>query len=177
MVPKTVDGLPFHPLLVHATVVVIPLAAIAVLIAGVWPRARQSLRWSPVALSAVALILLPLTYQSGENLEDEIGEGPLIERHSHLAHQLLWPVIGLLIAAIVVEAARRMATRDGGSALYRADSGLAALTVIGAVLAVVFAAGTVVQTVRVGNAGAKAVWHGRIGNDGDEHSLKLHASN
>jgi uncharacterized membrane protein len=36
----TVAGLPMHPLIVHATVAVVPTAALVVGLAGVWPTFR-----------------------------------------------------------------------------------------------------------------------------------------
>jgi uncharacterized membrane protein len=166
VIPKTINGLPLHPLIVHATVVMLPLAALSVLVAGLWPRARRHLHVTPLVLSVLALILLPLSFQSGENLKDFVGGNPLIERHEELAHQLLWPVIGLFVAALVIEIVRRRSNSQrqptqlgtGRRELAGADAGSTALAVIAAVLAVVFSVWTTVQTVRVGEAGARAVW-------------------
>jgi p-aminobenzoyl-glutamate transporter AbgT len=165
VIPNTINGLPLHPLVIHATVTVLPLAALAVLLAGVWPRARRAFHVAPLVLSVVAVLLLGVTYKTGNNLRAEIGSNPLIARHVHLAHQLLVPVLGLVVASIVIEIVRRQGTRQGtrqGSGVgqpARADNGSTVLAVIAAVLAVVFAVGTTVQTVRVGEAGAKAVWN------------------
>jgi len=160
--PKTVNGLPVHPLLVHVTVTVLPLAALLVLLAGVWPGARRRLSVAPLILAVVALILLPLTYKSGNNLRAMVGTSPAIRRHVHLAHQLLFPVLGLVLAAIVVEIVRRRSARV--TIERRRDSGSLVLSVIAAILAVVFSVGTAVQTVRVGEAGARAVWGHTAGN-------------
>lgn len=37
----TIVGLPVHPLVVHATEVVVPAAAIVVVVAALWPRFRR----------------------------------------------------------------------------------------------------------------------------------------
>ena len=50
----TVLGLPVHPLIVHATVVVVPTAALAVGLYAVWPRFRAWARWGPLALALAA---------------------------------------------------------------------------------------------------------------------------
>ena len=51
--PDTVFGLPTHAIVVHATVVFLPLAALAVLLHAFWPAARRRLggvtRWSPAS--------------------------------------------------------------------------------------------------------------------------------
>ena len=70
----TVFGLPVHPLLVHATVVIVPLAALAVLLAAVWPRFRAWAGWGPLALAVAAVVLAPLSTSSGEELEHRVGE-------------------------------------------------------------------------------------------------------
>jgi uncharacterized membrane protein len=158
VIPNSINGLPLHPLVIHLTVVLLPVAALAVLLAGVWPRARRSFNVAPLVLSVLAVLLLAVTYKTGNNLKAEIGNNPLIARHEHLAHQLFVPVLGLVIASFVIEIVRRQGNRVQQQQPVRADSGSTVLVVIAAVLAVVFAVGTTVQTVRVGEAGARAVW-------------------
>ena len=67
--PDTVFGLPAHPLIVHATAVLVPLAALLVILAGCWPRFRAWAGPLPMGLSLVGLVLTPLSTASGENLE------------------------------------------------------------------------------------------------------------
>src|SRR3954470_18326150 len=95
----TVFGLPLHPLIVHATVVVVPTAAIAVLLATFWPRFGRWASWGPLAATVLAVILLPVTTSSGEDLERTLPASDLIERHAHLADGLLPWVIVLLVGA------------------------------------------------------------------------------
>ena len=52
MLPDTVNGLPLHPLTVHATVVLVPLLALLGVL-FVIPRIREWARW-PLGLVAVA---------------------------------------------------------------------------------------------------------------------------
>lgn len=49
--------------------VVVPAAAIAVLLAAFWPRFRAWASWGPLAVSLLAVVLVPLTTSSGESLE------------------------------------------------------------------------------------------------------------
>jgi uncharacterized membrane protein len=65
----SVFGLPFHPLIVHATVVVVPAAAVVVLLATFWSRFRSWASWGPLAAAALAVVLVPVTTASGESLE------------------------------------------------------------------------------------------------------------
>ncbi len=142
----TVFGLPVHALVVHATVVVVPTAAVAVVLAALWPRFRRWAGWLPLVLSAVAVALVPLSTSSGEELEKRVGRSSLVEQHAHLADGLLPWVIGLLVVAVLLAFTTRRTRTPRGLALA------------GAVLAVVAGAGTAVQVVRIGHSGAQAAW-------------------
>src|SRR3954452_15819472 len=80
--PETVFGLPTHAIVVHATVVLLPLAALAVLLYAFWPVARRRLGIVTPVLAGVALVLVPLSNQSGESLERSVGRNPLVDRHA-----------------------------------------------------------------------------------------------
>jgi hypothetical protein len=156
---STIFGLPLHPLIVHATVVFVPLAAVAVAAAVLVPRFR---RWAgplPALLSLVALVLTPLSTASGENLEHSVPETALIEQHAEMGDQL----IPLTIALFVLAAGfwwldRRRRPGDGPGAEPR-DRMKTVTTVVGG-LAVVAALATGVQVARIGHSGAKAAWSG-----------------
>jgi hypothetical protein len=94
----TVFGVPAHPLLVHATVVLVPLAALLVLFAALWPAARGRLGLVPLAAAVLAVPLVPLTTSTGEQLRDRLAETDAIRRHAEMADGLL-PFVLLLAAA------------------------------------------------------------------------------
>lgn len=146
----TVFGLPMHPLVVHATVVLVPAAALAVLLAAVWPAFRRRAGIVPLLLSLVALVLVPLSTQSGEALERRVEHSAVLERHTELADGLLPWVAVLVVAAAVLYWHHRRGTVRGG--LPRA------LLVGGMVLGLLGAAGTTFQVVRIGHTGAEAAW-------------------
>ena len=148
----TIFGLPIHPLIVHATVVLVPLAAVSVLLSTLWPRFRAWAGWGPAALSVVALALVPLSTSSGEELEHRLGGGsPLIEKHAELGDMLLWWVLPLAVLAAAAWWLRR------SGRLTDARGGLS-LALTG--LSVVAAVGTLVMVVLIGHSGATAVWKG-----------------
>ena len=73
----TIAGLPLHPLVVHATEVVVPTAALVIALAALWPRFRRWARALPFALGLAALGLVPISTQSGEALQVRVQEGRL----------------------------------------------------------------------------------------------------
>lgn len=148
----SIFGLPAHPLIVHATVVLVPLAALLVLAHAFVPAARARLGIVTPVVALVAVVLVPLSTSSGEQLESQVGHNPLIEQHSELADGLLPWVIGLLVVAVLLWLRDRYQDRDvRGGAVLRSSA-------LVAVLAVVAVAGTTQQVVRIGHSGAKAAW-------------------
>lgn len=145
----TVLGLPVHPLIVHATVVVVPTAALAVALYAVWPRFRAWARWGPLALALAAVVLTPLSTSSGESFEHRIGGSSAIEQHAHMADLLIWWVVPLAVLAAVLWW------------WHRAESparSRRSLALVAAVLPVLVSAGTLVQVVLIGHTGAEAAW-------------------
>jgi hypothetical protein len=155
-VPETVFGLPTHAIVVHATVVLLPLAALVVLLHAFWPTARRRLGVVTPLLAGAALVLVPLSTQSGESLEHAVPHSDLIERHAELADGMLPWAIGLFVVAVGLWLLGRRRGRSSGAAEPRW------LPIVASVLAVVAVAGTVQQIVRVGHAGAQATWNGVV---------------
>src|SRR3954468_11440527 len=100
--PETVFGLPTHAIVVHATVVLLPLASLVVVLHAFWPEARRRLGIVTPLLAAVALVLVPLSTQSGETLEHSVGRSALVERHAELADGMLPWAIGLFVVAVAL---------------------------------------------------------------------------
>lgn len=83
--PETVNGLPLHPLVVHAAVVFIPLVFVLAILIVVRQAWRRSLGWWAVLLAAVTVAVTALAAESGEALARVVGE-PL--RHASLGEGL-----------------------------------------------------------------------------------------
>lgn len=148
---STIFGLPAHPLIVHAVVVLVPLAAISALVVAVWPAARA--RYAPLALgiATLALISVPLATHTGEQLERHVQPSAFVERHTEMADGLL-PFMGLLwLGLLALVVARRLGEGANWSRY---------VAVAAAVVAVVGAVASGVQVARIGDSGARAAWHG-----------------
>ncbi|TFD85566.1 hypothetical protein E3T61_17420 [Cryobacterium lactosi] len=151
----TFFGLPMHPLIVHATEVVVPTAALVVLLAAAWPRFRRWARFVPLGLALAALVLVPLSTESGEALEERVSESALIETHADLAEGLLPWVIGLVVVAAVL-LWWNWKDRSPRKPMKWVAVALIAATALAST-------GTVVQAVRIGHSGATAVWSEDMG--------------
>jgi len=149
-----IAGLPLHPLLVHAVVVLTPLTALAVALVAVWPAARRRLGWAPPVAALGVAALVPVTVLAGQSLASTVGYTPAILHHEALGLMLIPWTIALLIASVAVTVGDRMLPR-----LRRTRPRMSRILAIAIIAAAVVAAtGTVVVTVLTGDAGARAVW-------------------
>ncbi|MHA6667770.1 DUF2231 domain-containing protein [Homoserinimonas sp. A447] len=149
--------LPLHPLLVHLTVVLIPVAALAVVLAAVWPAARRRLGLLPPLLALAALVMVPITTTAGTWLAERVGRTPLVDRHEALGNSILPWVIALFVVALAIWAWHQFAKTTGRARLV--------VSVILAAAAVAVAAGSVVIIVQIGDSGARAVWTGNFSDE------------
>lgn len=155
-----VDGIPIHPLVVHAVVVLFPLATLGTLAIAVRPRWRVTYGPLVVAAAAAATVLTPVATSSGQSLATRVGNPG---EHAELGGQLLWfalPLLVLVAALVLVEwRVRRAATGPERAGRARSAGGRAGrLPTVLAALAVVAAVACSVQVYRIGESGARVVW-------------------
>lgn len=154
MIPETVFGLPFHVLINHGAVVLVPLAALGVIAVAAVPRWRERYGVVVAAMAVIAWITTLITMLSGKAFEENLEEagalgGPVheqVEKHEALGTQLQWLVLGLAIVAVAL------------IVLVRRGQTGAVITAL-AVVAVLLAGVSIVQVVRTGHAGSDAVWN------------------
>jgi hypothetical protein len=150
----TITGIPAHALLVHAIVVLAPLVALLEILCAVWPAARRRLVWLVLALAAVNLVLTPLTTSAGEWLYDQLGSvSPILETHRERGEWMIYFSIGLLVVAIALAVMHWLEARS--------DKRRTVANVVVAIVAVVVGVSSIVGVVRIGDAGAHAVWGGK----------------
>lgn len=153
-----IDGLPVHPLVVHAVVVLLPLASLGTLALVLRPSWRERFGLLVVGAAAVATVLLPVATSSGESLEERVGDPG---SHAGLGEQLIWFALPLLVLAAALVYLDRRARRDPATS----PSPLRVVTV----LALVAALAATAQVYRVGESGARAAWGDQVasGQGGD----------
>ncbi|MDO8391565.1 MAG: hypothetical protein Q7V57_13880 [Actinomycetota bacterium] len=160
---EEIGGLPAHPLLVHIPVVLIPLAAIGVLVIALRPKLMSSYGWVMAGLSFVGFLGTLLAANSGEAYEEKLeGTGQTIsgtlEDHAEMGDtaQAFGAVFFALVLVWVLFAWwRRRAGDEKVTAKVKKPK------LIGIVLAVLVVVGGVAASVSVtltGHSGAKSVW-------------------
>src|SRR6266545_1146608 len=154
--------LPLHVLVIHAAVVLLPVAALAAIAFAVVPRWRWLLRWPVLLLALAAAATAFVAKKSGEAF---VAAKPALEQlvtvHRSRGNLLFWFALAFAGVAILAFlwltgptalASGRGAKTGTNRVLELAVSG--ALIVMAVLLAY--------QTIRTGDSGAKAVWTGTL---------------
>ena len=162
-----INGIPVHPLVVHAAVVLVPLTALGLIAMAIWPRFSARYGWLVVASGVVAAGSSFAAKESGEVLEGRVGE-PGFD-HAELGD--LMPIFAavLLVAVVVLWLIDRSAPAEGPAPRR-------GLRITVAIVGVLIALGNLLWVYRVGDSGAKSVWSGTVSasvvqgdsDDGDE---------
>ena len=148
--PETVAGVPIHPLVVHAVVVLIPLSALGLVAIAVVRQWRHRFGGLVACVALLAAALVPVATQSGEALEKILGSNDDIDRHQQLGQTLLFTAFPLAALAVVLWWFGRREERGANN-----PRGLVTLV---AVLSVLLGLAVVVQVVLIGHSGATAAW-------------------
>lgn len=170
----TVNGLPAHVLLVHAIVVLLPLAAVLLIITAIWPRMRARLAGPNALLSVLVVALVPVTTSAGEWLEGRVTDTALLHDHTDLGDGAIFAALPIAVLAAIVWWRNREATTATGSGetgirtattkgrrTYLAPMSSTVTRVIAAV-AIVAGLYAVYDIYRIGDSGAKASWNGNF---------------
>ena len=145
----TIAGLPLHPLVVHAVVVLLPLMALVTIAVAARPAWRPAAVWVVVA-DVLVLGCAFVAKESGEKFQGRLsnlrGGAAVAKQHADQGALLPWFALALLVAAVVVLLARRRPVLAVPAVALAVLAGLAAIT----------------WTVVVGHSGAVDVWSGVV---------------
>jgi hypothetical protein len=151
------SGLPLHPLLVHAVVILLPLTVIAVLLSQFWPAARRRIGVVSPLAALLVLVLVPITVAAGQALSHAVGPAAGVKTHEGYAEMLLPWAIGLFVVAV----GQWIWYRWGAPRLRESRRGTArAMGWVLGVLSVAIGVGSVTLLVLIGESGSRAVWAG-----------------
>jgi cytochrome b involved in lipid metabolism len=160
-----IAGLPMHPLVVHFAVVLLPLAALALIVLVAVPKWADTYGWLTLAGLAVGAAASFVAKESGEALAARVGDPG---SHASWGDLLPWLAVALLILAGVWFLLHRRARQN-------ASGRSAAATAVG-LLAAVMALVVTGVTVVVGHTGAQAAWAGTISDTKQEPAASAPAT-
>jgi uncharacterized membrane protein len=149
------NGVPLHPLIVHAVVVFGPLAAITALVFAFVPKWRWLLRWPLVVLAGVTAAASFLAVIAGEDLLSSRPElAPIVADHEEAGELLRNVSLGFVLVAgfgaWALGGASALASGKGARETRLRIPAMAVLVVGSVVLGYAL--------FMAGDTGAKAVW-------------------
>jgi uncharacterized membrane protein len=158
---EEIKGLPMHPLVVHAAVVLIPLLVLGAVVYAVQPQLRARLGWAVIALAVAAPLAALFAKLSGDALrqrfidKDVLGPDsqPLLNRvndHRSLGNITLWFTIALAVTTLLLV----YITSRRAPVIPRWG------TLVVAVIVVALAVVSGLYVFWTGDSGARAVWEG-----------------
>jgi hypothetical protein len=158
-----VFGLPAHPLIVHAPVVLLPLALLGVILCLVRPQWRASLIVPTAVIGIIGAGGAILASQSGEWLQARVAETAQVHDHQQLG-EMARNLSILFAGSLFVWALREMVEtrgwfKDGFVAKLVAPRWIGIAATIGVVL---FGTLTTAWVIQAGHSGAKAAWKGKL---------------
>jgi glucan phosphoethanolaminetransferase (alkaline phosphatase superfamily) len=162
---EEIGGLPLHPLLIHATVVFVPLLAIGSVVYAVVPGLRRLLWWAVGLLALAGAGSAVLARFSGVAFRQRLLRKhlltpeftPKVDAHQHYGTITMWVTIALAVVSLVLIWAtpRR---RASGAAGGGGRGGGAAIQVVLAVVVIGLAVASLYYVYRTGDSGARMVW-------------------
>ncbi|MGB3186502.1 MAG: hypothetical protein WBG36_14145 [Ornithinimicrobium sp.] len=147
------DGLPLHPLMVHAAVVLLAANGGALILAVVLPRFRRWLSWGLPALGVVTAITTWLTRLEGEEF---LGGREMVGALGDHAHWGSWAGIISIVLGVTTVVYWLTYLEPVTSRLPWLTKPAARVVV--AVLAIGVAVAAIVLDVLAGHSGATSVW-------------------
>jgi hypothetical protein len=155
-----INGLPLHPLVVHAAVVFVPLMLVFAVLLFI-PKIRKAMTYAAGITGIVAFLFVALANQSGEALQQLVPNTQAVVNHVRLAQGV--PLIvfvagGILTVLAILELPKPVALVRFRHTL---DS-LGWVMPLGRILGLIMAMVAVYFVYNLGESGALAVWGGRF---------------
>jgi hypothetical protein len=154
-----IAGLPVHVLIIHVTVVFLPLLAAAAIVYALVPRLRSKIGWAAVLLAIGGPLCAFLARQSGGSFRARLVAqgvtGPLLDRidkHQSYGNLTFWYALGLGVATLVLV----VLTTDNA----RMPTVPTWVSAVVGVVVIGFAVATGIYVFLTGDSGAHAVWDG-----------------
>ncbi len=155
-----IAGLPLHPLVVHAAVVLVPLTMIGALVVAFWSAGRQRYGMLIEVFAAVSVVAVVLATTSGGDLLRSLSAAPpILADHQRYGSALIYPTVAVAMGLGLLLVSDWMLDRaadepDPELVRKRART----LRLLGVVIVVMSAVTGVTLVFLTGHSGAYAVW-------------------
>ena len=152
-----IAGLPAHILLVHAVVVLGPIAGLAAIVYAAAPRWRRYLAW-PLGVLSLGLVPVALvTAQAGEQLEKSRPATAMIRAHAQQGDvlKIVSIIFFVIVAAMIVVSFEPIGRRFAFLGPLRENRVLRIVLLVAGALAGAF---FLYQSIITGHSGASSVW-------------------
>jgi hypothetical protein len=158
--PVKVFGLPTHVLLLHAAVAGIPLVCLTTIAIAARPAWRRRFGLANAIVTAIMVGVTYATDLAGQQLYNHATYlDKIAAQHRSLGLTLVWFVAVVAVFAVALVVADRAGYAEHHAAMVTISA-----------LAIAASAVCIVQTVRVGDSGARAVWGGINLSAGADHT-------
>ena len=156
-------GVRAHPLAVHAPIVLLPIAAVAVLVLLVRTDWRDRVRWWMTGGLLVIVAMLFVAKETGESAQDAgFVTGPVFEGHDDLGNQtFVIAIVWFVLFAGLAIWDRQLGQKAAASLSAAANTVLARRDPVTLALSALVAVASVVVTIwliRTGHKGAESRW-------------------
>jgi uncharacterized membrane protein len=152
---ETVTGIPAHPLLVHAAVVLVPLLALFSVGYAVVPKLRDRFGWVVASLAIVTPLSTLASKLSGEAFEKRLAAKGIdseilakVQTHGSFGSLTFWAVLALAVASLLLVIGVRRGVLPQLA------------QIAGAAVVVALALVSAYYVFRTGDSGAHIVWNG-----------------
>lgn len=152
-----IAGLPAHILLVHAVVVLGPIAGLGSIAYAAAPRWRRYLAW-PLGVLALALVPVALvTAQAGEQLEKARPATAMVRAHAQQGDvlKIVSVIFFVIVAAMIIVSFEPIGRRFAFLGSLRGNRILRIVLLVAGALAGAF---FLYQSIITGHSGAASVW-------------------
>lgn len=152
-----IAGLPAHILLIHAVVVLAPIAGLAAIVYAAAPRWRSYLAW-PLGVLSLGLVPVSLiTAQAGEQLQEARPASALIREHAEQGDVLkaVSVVFFAVVAATLIVSHEPIGRRFAFLGSLRTNRAVRTTLLVVAAAAGAF---FTYQSIITGHSGAASVW-------------------
>jgi len=155
------DGLPLHPLFVHAAVVAVPVVGLLAIVAAWIPKVRDWLGVVFPILATAAFFATLVAKQSGEALATQVSQTAAVAAHTDIADIATAGAFLLFVGAWVQWSWLRffVRLRPGRPVARVTRPGLLRAVLVSiSILLTLVGVFAIVAVVVVGDTGARAVW-------------------